>query len=235
MDWSLSLLLERGSLAPYCSAAVETAAAAAARSRDVARNASHWPHVRMPVAVRRLAASRPAQQPGLTTAASLGHRQLERSPQLCLLVILISPPYSPPPPLPPDCSISSSAFRVTIIIWKQLKSTMDRIARMAALSTSGVPMCSRHEPAVPPGQRIRAGLQGRRRRQGTRGLRRANGGAGPTVELRQAGPELHQVRRQQSVRERDVLRVISAVGRLHGRVVHAVLRERDAVLVNPVG
>jgi hypothetical protein len=57
-----------------------------------------------------------------------------------------SPPYSPPPPLPPDCSISSSAFRVTIIIWKQLKSTMDRIARMAALSTSGVPMCSRHEP-----------------------------------------------------------------------------------------
>jgi hypothetical protein len=43
----------------------------------------------MPVAVRRLAASRPAQQPGLTTAASLGHRQLDRSPQLCLLVILI--------------------------------------------------------------------------------------------------------------------------------------------------
>jgi hypothetical protein len=82
-----------------------------------------------------------------------------------------SPPYSPPPPLPPDCSISSSAFRVTIIIWKQLKSTMDRIARMAALSTSGVPMCSRHEPAVPPGQRIRAGLQGRRRWHGTRGLR----------------------------------------------------------------
>ena len=43
----------------------------------------------------------PRSSPGLTTAVSLGHRQLDRSPQLCLLVILISPPYSPPPPLPP--------------------------------------------------------------------------------------------------------------------------------------
>ena len=97
---------------------------------------------------------------------------------------------------------------------------------MAGLSTSGEPICSRHEPArrsvAPPSNRADV----------VRAKKRF--GEDLTVKFREGHAELHQVCRQQRVGERDVLRVVATVGWLHAAVIHIVLGERDAVLVNPV-